>query len=252
MNRRSGRGPLILSYHGVGGSDGLAPELLREQLKVLLDRREVVPLDEAIGRLGRPEAGEIAVLTFDDGYRDFATDVLPLLRELSLSATLYVPAAFVGTTNRWDSGVREERPLLNAVELAALDRDLVKVGVHGYSHIRLVGLGPSELDREVRTARRVLADLVGYEPMTFAYPYGMGDDFDSNAERAVVAAGYSGACTARYGRGSTPEERFRLRRVTVHPTDTVEKFARKLDGFYDWNAGREALGMTLRRFGIRR
>jgi peptidoglycan/xylan/chitin deacetylase (PgdA/CDA1 family) len=235
----------------VGGNDGISPDLLREQMHVLLDRREILPLEEAIRRLGSAEAGQIAALTFDDGYRDFVTGALPILSGLSLPATLFVPAAYIGTTNRWDAGVRAERPLLDAGELAALDRDLVEIGVHGYSHIRMVGLEPAQLDREVRQARDILSDIVGYEPMTFAYPYGMGDDFDSASEAAIAAAGYTGACSSRYGRGSTTAERFRLRRLTVSPDDSVHKFTRKLEGAYDWLGAKETLGMTLRNLGGR-
>lgn len=251
VTRKSGKGPLILSYHGVGGSDGVSTELLRAQLELLLHRREVLPLVEAVERLGSPAAGDLAVLTFDDGYEDFAECALPILRDLGLPATLFVPAAHVGGTNQWDAGIRSERRLLDAGELAALDRSLVEIGAHGYSHIRMVGLGRNELDEEVRRAGEVLAGIVGYRPLTFAYPYGLGDDFDRDAERAVAEAGYLCACSARYGRGSTPAERFRLRRVTVHPGDGVERFERKLDGFFDWFSAKERLGMSLRRLGVR-
>lgn len=251
VTRTSGKGPLILSYHGVGGIDGVSPELLRAQLEVLLHRREVIPLVEAVGRLGSRAAGDLAVLTFDDGYEDFAEGALPLLKDLGLPATLFVPAAHVGGTNSWDAGIRSERRLLDAGELAALDRSQVEVGAHGYSHIRMVGLSRSDLDREVRKAGEVLAGIIGYEPSTFAYPYGLGDDFDREAERAVAEAGYLCACSARYGRGSTTAERFRLRRLTVHPGDDVERFERKLDGFFDWFSAKERLGLSLRRLGVR-
>src|SRR5258708_37232004 len=40
------------------------------------------------------------VLTFDDGYADFFTEALPVLKRYGFVATLYVPTAFVGGTSR--------------------------------------------------------------------------------------------------------------------------------------------------------
>jgi peptidoglycan/xylan/chitin deacetylase (PgdA/CDA1 family) len=91
---------LILCYHGVSLADEhewnpglyLAPEELQSRLALLRDTRSaVLPLNEAVDRL---YAGTLpkrsVVLTFDDGYVDFAERAYPLLRKFDMPATVYL------------------------------------------------------------------------------------------------------------------------------------------------------------------
>src|SRR5207244_10839302 len=43
---------------------------------------------------------DLAIITFDDGYRDVYEHAFPILREMKLPAVAYVPSAFVGTPKR--------------------------------------------------------------------------------------------------------------------------------------------------------
>ena len=112
-------------------------------------------------------------------------------------------------------------------------------------------LDAARLEEETHGARSILEDRCGRSISLFAYPYGLADDFDPAAERAVEAAGFSAACSTRFGRGSCPEERYRLRRVGVDPADGMERFRRKLEGAYDWLAWKEQVGVHLRSVGLR-
>jgi peptidoglycan/xylan/chitin deacetylase (PgdA/CDA1 family) len=97
---------LILCYHGVslGDEHEAAPELymtaglLRRRLAHLRDRRcRVLPLGEALERLwaGTLPPRSVA-LTFDDGTRDFAECVVPLLREFGVPASVYLSTYYCG------------------------------------------------------------------------------------------------------------------------------------------------------------
>ncbi len=91
---------LILCYHGISLRDEHAwePTLymsaahFRQRLEALRAARiEVLPLEEGLSRLS---AGSLppraAVITFDDGFYDFSSLALPLLREFAFPATLYL------------------------------------------------------------------------------------------------------------------------------------------------------------------
>jgi peptidoglycan/xylan/chitin deacetylase (PgdA/CDA1 family) len=123
---------------------------------------------------------------------------------------------------------------------------VVTVGAHGLRHRRLAGLGPTDLHSETSVAKDVLEQACGRSVKLFAYPYGQADDFDQAAERAVAAAGFVAACSTHFGRGSRPQERFRLRRVGIEPEDTLEIVEQKFDGAYDWVAWKESLGSHAR------
>jgi len=233
-------------YHGIGGGDGVSVAGLQSQLDALQRRRRVVPLAEAVGTIGHEEASGVAAITFDDGYRDFAELAVPVIRAARASATLFVPAGRIGQANDWDAGRAESREILTGRELRELESSLVTIGAHGLKHRRLARLSAVDLRAETFVAKDVLEQACGRPLTLFAYPYGQADDFDQIAERAVSAAGFVAACSTHFGRGSRPQERFRLRRVGIEPHDTLEVVERKLDGAYDWVAWKEALGVRAR------
>jgi peptidoglycan/xylan/chitin deacetylase (PgdA/CDA1 family) len=249
--RPPARGPLIVTYHGLGGPDGVDPADFEAHLELLIARRRVKPLREALETLGTPDAKRTAAITFDDAYRDYAELAVPILERLKLHATLFVPAGMMGKSNEWDRGVLAERPILDAAGLRELDPKTTELGAHGYSHRRLCGLTAAELHQEIVETRSILEALSPGAVQLFAYPYGQGDDFDEATERAVEQAGFIAACSTRFGTGSGARERFRLRRVGVDARDTRETVGNKLDGAYDWMAAKEGVGLRLRRMGWR-
>lgn len=240
------RGPLIVMYHGIGGGDGIAPDVFRAQLELLRTRRRIVPLAELADRIEDPAAVDLASITFDDGYVDFAELAAPILAAADLHATLFVPAGRVGRSNEWDAGQREPRPILDADGLRRLDPERIEIGGHGFSHRRIVGLDREALAEETAGCRRELERLLERRVRLFAYPFGQRGDFDAEAERAVAAAGFVLACSTCFGRSSRERERFRLRRVGIEPGDDLGIVAAKLDGAYDWVAWKERAGHALR------
>ena len=94
---RDPNGTLILYGHRVSDDDesffqGLAPDWLREQLGYLTRNYEVIPLSTLLGCIEeqRPVPPRSVVLTFDDGFRDFVENAVPILDEFGVTATVYV------------------------------------------------------------------------------------------------------------------------------------------------------------------
>src|SRR5207245_1526921 len=148
-------GPLIVTYHGIGGEGGVTVEALERQLVAITRRRRVVPLVEAVESLGRWESGDLAAITFDDGYRDCVELALPVLRAKRLHATLFVPAGLLGKRNAWDAK-QPQREILTARELRELDPNTITIGAHGLTHTRLSRMPRSRLLAETSVARKVL------------------------------------------------------------------------------------------------
>ncbi len=108
-----GRRVLILSYHRVVADFAgearrslytlnVEQKTFRRHLEVLQETHDVVSLDEALSVLDgtREAARDVAVITFDDGYRDVYQHAFPVLRDLRLPAVVYVPSAFIGSDRR--------------------------------------------------------------------------------------------------------------------------------------------------------
>lgn len=129
----------ILAYHRVDEPEAepdLDPGLLsatpaefREQVDLIAARYQPVSLDDlfAAHRGERPLPPRAVLLTFDDGYEDFARHAWPILREAGVPAVLFVPTAFPDRSGPgfwWDrlhaALRRTERRELRASGLAPL------------------------------------------------------------------------------------------------------------------------------------
>jgi len=95
-----GRRVLLLSYHRV--VQDFAAEKDRKQLEALQESHDIVSLDDALAVLdgSRSANRDVAVITFDDGYRDVYTHAFPVMRDLRVPGVVYVPSAFVGTERK--------------------------------------------------------------------------------------------------------------------------------------------------------
>ncbi|MFC6992316.1 polysaccharide deacetylase family protein [Haladaptatus sp. GCM10025707] len=169
----------ILVYHSVGmpGRFGtVSVERFRRDLDYLTSRYTVCDLPDVL------ESGtkKRVAITFDDGFADFETNTLPLLREFDCPATVFVSSDFVGDENLSHFAARHEleptadQVMLTAAQLRALATDpLVTVGNHTRSHPRLSELGDDEARREeILGAKAALETIVGVEIDRFSYPYG--------------------------------------------------------------------------------
>ncbi len=226
----------VLMYHSISDdpADPIAvtPARFGEEMALLAARGyRGVSLREAVAALERGESVKKLVgLTFDDGFRDFCSDALPVLQQYDFSATLFVVAGLVGQTSRWSS-FRKDRPLLGWDELRSVVRQGHEIGSHTLSHPDLCALLPELLQVEVRESKSTLEDRLQTPVTAFAYP---GGTFGAREISAVNEAGYRAAVIVggRWGNGrETP--RLRLKREKMLRRDSTTDFWRKVSGFYE-------------------
>jgi peptidoglycan/xylan/chitin deacetylase (PgdA/CDA1 family) len=107
---------LILGYHGVSGdpprllSRGHSISNVRDHLRYLSRHLRPVTLEEISGAISRGEAPPAAsfAVTFDDGFRNNVIHAIPVLREMDLPATFFVPSRPVESgDDLWISSLRE-------------------------------------------------------------------------------------------------------------------------------------------------
>lgn len=165
-------------------------------------------------REGRALPPRTVVLTFDDGYRNFAERAWPVLRDAGFGASLFALGDRAITANTWDRGADTlgGEPLLDAAALARLAEEGVEIGAHTMTHARLPSLDASGREREVAGCQRALAEVAARPVRVFAYPYGALDD----ASRALVAAHYDAACSTRMGFATASSDPYRLERIDAY------------------------------------
>lgn len=107
---------IVLTYHRVAprraddpllpGMVSATPEDFERQVDLVRDRMPIVSIDELLEALaGKRLRRHVALLTFDDAYRDVADHAWPILRRRGLPALLFVPTGFVSRPDRpfwWD------------------------------------------------------------------------------------------------------------------------------------------------------
>ncbi|WP_426569469.1 polysaccharide deacetylase family protein [Streptomyces canus] len=189
--------PWVAMYHSVGDHTDdpyritVTPERLERQLAWLARRGlRGVSMAELLAARARGEGRDLVGLTFDDGYADFLTGALPVLRRHGCTATLFVLPGRLGGDNAWDP-LGPRKPLLTADGIRRAAAEGVEVGSHGMTHVDLTEADDLTLKTETVDSRAALAELLGTEPAGFCYPYGT---LDRRAVNAVRDAGYTYAC----------------------------------------------------------
>ena len=210
----------VLMYHSVRPATDCRPSTsdvavaeFRRQLDYLTSHHDVVDLP-AVRESGGSDEGKKIALTFDDGYRDFYTNVRPVLHEYDVPATVFVVAGFVDDADR-RTQVANTGHLFDALtsnQLADLaDDPLVSIGNHSRTHHDLGRHEDREIIRdEVVGARRELGDRFGVTVDRFCYPRG-----GHNAvSREIVRESHALATVDESQRPLLgPEDRVRLPRI---------------------------------------
>ena len=177
------------------------------------------------------DAGERSVLiTFDDAYSHVAPNVTPILAKFGFSAVMFVPAAYMGRRNEWDS---DKHPRLAALEIASAERICSmregpwEIASHGWRHVDLRVVQVEERRLELGRAREALSGLMGKAVEAFAYPFGLSDE-DVRAD--VRKAGFS------LGFGATPgssRDPYALPRHQINSGDSLRMFRMKTSGWFE-------------------
>jgi peptidoglycan/xylan/chitin deacetylase (PgdA/CDA1 family) len=212
---------------------------LRERLLWLKERAAIVQLGDAFERRRLdPERLNVA-LTFDDGLEEHCTVAAPLLDELGLSATFFVPSGAIdldGAAAAEYSATRLRRQktfaLMGSTEVRELaGHPLFEIGGHTVSHPDLATV--ADPAAEVGISKRALEDLSGQPVRWFAYPFGSPSHVSARAVEAIERTGYLAAFTIVPSFWSRHDDPYLLGRDALSATDSRESWERFLRGGYD-------------------
>lgn len=182
----------------------ISPYIFDGQVKTLVDAGYTFLTAKDVGELfdttGARLPEKSVLITFDDGYRDFYTDVFPILKKYSVKATVYMIAGYVDYKNNMT-----EKQLK---EIAA--SGLVDIGAHTVHHVGLKHMLPQEVEKEVTGSKKILEELIGSPVVSFAYPNG---EYDDAAITVVKQAGFTTAVGTKPGIENGIENRFSLFRL---------------------------------------
>jgi peptidoglycan/xylan/chitin deacetylase (PgdA/CDA1 family) len=227
-------GVRVLGYHRIAddGHDlSVRPDAFRAQVEHVLEAGlRPVRLDRALDLLAGPVEGRRVAVTFDDAYRDNLTEAVPVLRELDVPATIFVPTAIVDGTASY-TWYAEPPPALSWEEIGELEAEgLVDFQSHTLTHPRLPHVDDDRAREEIAGSKRALEERLGREVTSFCYPAGLWGERDA---RLVREAGYRAGVTTDPGVNPGGGPMDRLRRTLVYHRDGPFEFAAKVAGHLD-------------------
>jgi peptidoglycan/xylan/chitin deacetylase (PgdA/CDA1 family) len=226
---------LVLTYHSVGPLErSVAVESFAAQMRFLKDRAQVVALAQLLSPQPSPQ-GIMCAVTFDDGYAAVYDYALPVLRNLGLSATVYLTAAAVGDESAngcaQDPGLLPKQPMLTWAQVRDLVRNGIRIGSHLNRHVDLTRLRREPALMELTSSRKRIEHHTGSHCPDLSYPWGR-----TSPQVAAWAqeCGYRSAVTSRHGPVVPGTSPFAIPRLDVRPEYTLDDFRAIVEGDWDY------------------
>jgi peptidoglycan/xylan/chitin deacetylase (PgdA/CDA1 family) len=116
------------------------------------------------------------LLTFDDGFESWLSNVVPILQKENILAIFFVDK--------------------RGFDLAPkLSKEGFEIGGHTLNHPMLPQLSIDDMKRELMESKKILSQKIGKEVIFFAYPFGDAKSFNSIVKEEVKKASYRYAFT---------------------------------------------------------
>ena len=187
----------ILAYHRVA-TDGpsslrrwrVDPELFRKQLRLLRAHgyHSVTSADLLKAReTNTPLPGRPVLITFDDGYQDFADTAWPILEAEGFNAEVFIVTDRVGATATWDFHHGQTALLMTWPTIQSLHGKGVRFGSHLATHTPATNLSSHALLCEMLRSRADLQSRLRVPVFSIALPHGAADE---RANRIMASSGY--------------------------------------------------------------
>jgi len=214
----SDTGLAVLAFHSISAEPGptsIDIATFRMQMGVLAEHDfSTMTCDEFLDwrRSGAADATRRVLITFDDGFADFATAAYPILHEHRFSAIAFVPTGKLGQREDWRGANAPPRALMSWATVRELARAGVDFGGHGVTHSDLTRLSAQERRDEIERSAEDLAEHTGRRPRSFAPPYGRVNP----AVLVDMSRSYDVAFGTRFARAQPRLHPFDVARIEMH------------------------------------
>ncbi len=211
----------ILLYRGVtrNGSHRMAPftvtpDDFAAHMDALVERGyECLTVSQFIGTAefaGKRDFADrnVALVTFDDGYASFLEHALPILRQRSLTATLYLTSGWLEGGTAEPVAKPHER-FLSWGDVPDIAAEGIEVGTNSHGHFQLDTLDAPGLLYELLRSKSLIEDALGQPVRSLAYP-----------------EGYNSALVRRLARETQFDSAAAVRNMFSHTGDDPMRLAR--------------------------
>ncbi|AZO51582.1 MAG: glycosyltransferase [Mesorhizobium sp.] len=229
-NERRQRIP-VLMYHSVS-DDGpaalarfrLTPTAFASQMRWLrANGFHAINSEQLEGFIANrsPFVGRPVLITFDDGFQNFADHAWPTLRANDLTAEVFLVTDLVGESARWDAEIGPPTQLMDAGTVRRLSAEGAFFGSHLATHRAIDGLSSSGLAAELLRSRMVIERWIGRPTTAFAAPFSV---TDRRLGRLARECGYRIGFGGRHGPADLDCDPIDLPRIEVRGDRSLDDF----------------------------
>ena len=142
---------------------------LEEQFAYLIEKGYKTYHFNELMDLAKLPSKKNIVITFDDAYVNQMELALPLLEKYNLKATFFVPLAYLGKTDEWNTAALD---IMTAKQLNSLNPNIVELAYHSYYHRKYNELSQTEIEEDCRLCFESVSENILPFAAVLAYPFG--------------------------------------------------------------------------------
>ncbi|WP_244661553.1 SAM-dependent methyltransferase [Mesorhizobium huakuii] len=177
-----------------------------------------------------PFAGRPVLITFDDGFQNFADHAWPILRANDLTAEVFLVTDLVGESARWDAHSGPPTPLMDAGTVRRLAGEGAFFGSHMATHRAIDGLSSSDLAAELLRSRMFIERWTGRPTTAFAAPFSV---TDRRLGRLARECGYRIGFGGRHGPAGLDGDPIDLPRIEIRGDRSLDDFVAIVEAVLD-------------------
>ncbi|MER9303701.1 trifunctional glycosyltransferase/class I SAM-dependent methyltransferase/polysaccharide deacetylase [Mesorhizobium sp. M0496] len=169
----------------------------------------------------QPFVGRPVVITFDDGFQNFADHAWPILRANDLTAEVFLVTDLVGESAKWDADIGPPTRLMDAGTVRRLAAEGAFFGSHLATHRAIDGLSSSDLAAEFLRSRLFIERWTGRPTTAFAAPFSV---TDRRLSRLARECGYRVGFGRKHGPADLDCDPIDLPRIEIRGDRSLDDF----------------------------
>ncbi|MFA4872448.1 MAG: GNAT family N-acetyltransferase [Patescibacteria group bacterium] len=213
----------IICYHRIPTQPtdahlDISLETYTRQMEYLSTNFQIVTLAKIATAIQdqRPFPARAAVVTFDDGTKDWAQNVLSILANLRIPATFFISTGFIDYGTILYSHGCTAAPAITSGDVQILKQSpWAAIGAHTHDHPRLSKLDEHKAAQEILKSKQELERQIQAPIDLFAYPFGKSEDFTTLTREILRAAGFRAACTIEERTASCHDDPYEIPRIVI-------------------------------------
>lgn len=170
------------------------------------------------------------ILTFDDGYKDNYSVLLPIIQKYNIPVTIFISTGFIGSVFTDSSQIQYD--MLDEIEIKELSKShLVEIGAHSVNHRNFTDISDAEQKQEICESISCLENLIGEKITSFAYPRGK---YNNETLKILQNTAIQHSVTVRDGYYNKSDliDKLEIKRINITESTSLLKLYLIIHGLY--------------------